>query len=113
MKLKCLLFALCSIPMLGHCDPANEALIATAYSQGMVVYDSCILIPPVTKPQKAICAAFYQTYNTALQAVNAPFPLVVSLDPSPYDWSSYDICRYETAHLIFTPLTFPVCPTLP
>ena len=96
-----------------NADPIDEALILAASSAGNKVYFGCIVTPPVTSAQKAICAGLYTTYNTALRAVNATLPLVPSLDPDPYAWSPYDICRYETGHIVFgNQLSLPYCPTI-
>lgn len=91
----------------------SEAQLLAARSAGNTVYRKCILIPPVTKPQIAICKGLDSAYNSALSALNAPFPLVVSTSPSMYSWSPYDICRYEPSHFVFPPEGFPVCIALP
>jgi hypothetical protein len=108
--MKYLLIALIGIGAI-NADPVDEALVLAAQVAGRQVYFSCIAITPVTAEQQAICAGLYTIYNNALRAVNAPLPLVPSLDPSPYVLSQYDVCRYETGHMIFGHLALPFCTT--
>ena len=96
-----------------YADPVDEGLLTTAKATGAKVYFACIVTPPVNTAKKAICRGLYNSYMAALTAVNAPLPLVVSVDPDPYAWSPYDICRYETGHVVFgEQLSVPYCPTL-
>ena len=88
----------------------DEVLLNIARVKGVAVYTACILNPPSTPAQIAACEAMYLAYVAALQAINAPFPLVRSMSPSLYSWSRYDVCRYETAHFVFNVgLTQPYC----
>lgn len=104
---------LLATPLLGFCDPFDEALMAVAHSDGITVYTTCIVTPPTDPIKEAACLVLYNKFQASLQAVNAPFPIVPSLTPSPYAWSPYDICRYETSHFVFNiTLGFPVCPAL-
>jgi hypothetical protein len=91
----------------------DEALLNIARIKGAAVYTACILSPPSTPAQAAACVALYAVYVASLQAVNAPFPLVISTTPSPYLWSPYDVCRYEPTHFVFNvPVAQPYCPVL-
>ncbi len=91
----------------------DEVLLNVARVKGTAVYTACILTPPSTLAQAAACVALYAVYIASLQAVNAPFPLVISTTPSPYLWSPYDVCRYEPTHSVFNVgLTQPFCPVL-
>lgn len=96
-------------------DPVDEALLTTAKVTGTTIFASCILTPPVdpTGSQQAMCVGLYATYVAKEQALNTPLPLMIAKDPSPYAWSPFDICRFETGHLIFGKKTeVPYCPTV-
>lgn len=95
-------------------SPMDKAVLASAYSQGVTIYHTCIVPPPSDPTTAAYCTTIYTTYVVTLGVLNAPFPLIISLDPSPYVWSPYDICRYEVAHMVFnSPATTPYyCPTI-
>lgn len=95
-------------------SPIDEAVLASAYSQGVTIYHTCIVPPPADPTAAAYCTTIYTAYVVTLGILNAPFPLVVSLDPSPYAMSPYDICKYEVAHMVFnSPATAPYyCPTI-
>lgn len=81
--------------------------------QGNLVYSSCIVIPPKTKPQIAYCKQIYTTYKTYLLAVSSPTPLGVNTTPSPYYWSEFDVCRYDASAFVFdSPLNKPYCPSI-
>ena len=96
-----------------YAGPMDEALLAIAKLNGNTVYATCIATPPVSAAQQATCASLYKTYIASLTAVNSPLPLVISLDPDPYISSHYDICKYETGHMLFdAPLVQPYCPTI-
>ena len=91
----------------------NEAMLIAATTQGTAVYATCIATPPVSADQVATCTALYGKYIATLTVLNAPLPLVLSLDPDPYVLSPYDICKYETGHIVFgTQLAIPYCPSL-
>lgn len=96
-----------------HADMiTNEALLALAKTQGTNVYHECILTPPVTPQQKAFCSALYAVYKIYITALNTPYPLVIAVEPDPYSWSPYDICRYEVGHMVFGDEGIePYCPT--
>ena len=95
-------------------DPiADEALLATTKRAGVKVYWACIVAPPVTEAQKEICSGLYGTYIASLTALNTPLPLVLSIDSDPYEGNPYDICRYETGHIVFGDQDIqPYCPTI-
>ncbi|MDQ5921821.1 MAG: hypothetical protein QG673_1880 [Pseudomonadota bacterium] len=91
----------------------DETLLLAAKTQGSNVYYACIVTPPVTPQQQAYCSGLYVTYMVNITALNAPYPLVVSLDPDPYAWSPYDICKYEVGHMIFgDEFITPYCPSI-
>lgn len=92
----------------------DEAMVTLANKQGIAVYDLCIAKPPVKPDAIAACATLYTTYVATLDVVNAPLPTVPSIDPSPYSWSPFDICRYEVAHMVFNLVaaTPYYCPTV-
>jgi len=114
--MKNFLIILCTI-LSGNCFAViidGEALLISAKTQGTTVYFSCIVTPPVTPAQQATCLALYTTYAATLTALTLPLPMVMSLDPDPYLWSPYDICRYEAGHIVFgDAVIIPYCPTLP
>jgi len=111
---KLMLTILMISPLVGFCDPINEALMAVSHVEGNTVYTMCILTPPTGNPVKeAACLLLYNKYNASLLSVNSGLPLIPSIDPSPYAWSPYDICRFEPAHFVFSiEYGFPVCPTI-
>jgi len=91
----------------------DEAMLASAATQGSAVYYNCIVTPPISAEQQAICAALYAKYVATLAVLNAPYPLIPSLDPDPYAWSPYDICRFEAGHIVFgMQLAVPYCPSI-
>ena len=103
-----------SIPAYVIASPADIAVLASAYAQGVNIYHACIVPPPIEPDAIAYCTTTYAVYVATLTALNAPLPITVSLDPSPYSWSPYDICRYEVAHMVFNSITqYPYyCPTV-
>ena len=113
-SIKKLLFALIAIATTNvFAGPIDEAMYVAARTQGTVVYTTCIVTPPVTAAQQATCASLYKTYIVTLTALNIPYPLTMSLDPDPYLWSPYDICKYETGHIVFgDQLLIPYCPSI-
>ncbi len=95
-------------------DALNEGLLASAKATGTTIYFSCILTPPTSDEQTAYCIAMSAVYKAKSQTLNAPLPLMIGKDPSPYSWSPYDICRFEVGHLIFGKQSeVPYCPTAP
>lgn len=91
----------------------DEALLVSTISQGTNIFYTCIVVPPVTPHQNALCASLYSGYITSLTTLNEPYPLILSVDPDPYAWSTYDVCRYETEHTIFgNQGVQPYCPTV-
>lgn len=94
--------------------PADEALVASAYAQGVNIYNTCIATPPVDPDLVTYCTSIYTVYVVTLSSVNAPLPILPAIDPSPYVWSPYDICRYEVAHMVFNSITQSpyYCPTI-
>lgn len=92
----------------------NEVLLVSAKGAGELVYNSCILNPPVTDAQKESCNSIYSKYVEILQLVNTSSPLLISKTPSAYGWSPYDICRFEVGGLVFSKQNqIPYCQTLP
>ena len=107
----CLFLAISSIEC--YANTPDEVLLQAAKSSGITVYHACIETPPVTAEQVAVCTNLYGNYVTALTTVNMPEKLIPSIDPDPYAWSPYDICRYETGHIVFgDQLSLPYCPTV-
>ena len=94
--------------------PLDETLVNLAQAQGITIYHSCIDPPPADPNTVAYCNSIYIIYLSELTVINTPFPIVPSLDPSPYSWSPYDICRYEVANMIFNEITQSpyYCPVL-
>jgi hypothetical protein len=88
---------------------ANEALLISCQSVGHVLFVSCVVVPPADSTQAAICAVLYAKYMACSTALNAPMPMIPSLDPDPYKISPYSPCRYEVGHVIL----FDICPNLP
>lgn len=94
-------------------NPIDEAFVASAKVNGVIVYNSCVLIPPATPQQQTWCTGVYAKYINSLQIVNSPLPLLFSTTPSAYSWSPFDICRYETSHFVFdNPAVLPYCPSV-
>lgn len=79
----------------------QEALLQEVKLSGVLVYTSCIVIPPTTVSQNTNCANLYLNYTTKLETLNMPLPLNLNRELSPYNLSPYDICRYEIAKLVF------------
>ena len=109
---KLLLVTLLTSIVYCYADPASEALIAVAKAKGQVVYSACIVTPPIEPDQIAFCTTAYAIYLSSLQAVNAPLPIAPALTPSPYAWSPYDLCRFETSHFVFNAPGQPYCPAV-
>lgn len=95
-------------------SPIDEAELISAYNQGVTIYHTCIVPPPSDPTTAAYCSTIYTIYVATLATLNAPFPIIVSIDPSPYAWSPYDICKYEVAHMVFNSVTQApyYCPTV-
>jgi hypothetical protein len=108
------LFIICCMTVVTvFADPSNEVLLTSSHEQGTHIYQTCIVTPPVTASQKALCAGLYSTYMSSLTKLNSAYPLTPTINPDPYSWSQYDICRYETSHAVFgDQLTVPYCPTV-
>jgi hypothetical protein len=93
--------------------PISEAPLLLSKGKGIIVYTTCILTPPTTPEQITICTALYAVYVASLQVLNAPLPLIPSIIPSPYAWSSFDVCKYEPTHFVFNfPGMQPYCPAI-
>lgn len=92
-------------------DSKDEMLLRMSQSEGLIVYNSCILNPPKEANQAAICTGLYTKYINTLTLLNAPKVLVLNPKISPYSSSTYDICRFEAATLIFgDKFNQPYCP---
>ena len=92
----------------------DEIIMAKTRTQGRLVYTTCIVTPPLTPPQQAYCGSIYASYVSSQQALNAPLPLMLAMDQSPYSWSQYDVCRYEPSQMAFdNPVVQPFCPSVP
>lgn len=92
---------------------SDEAFVEMAKQRGTYVYYTCILTPPISSDQEALCFTLYTRYVDSLKLLNSAYPLVVSTDPSPYTISPYDVCKYETGHIVFgNKLVKPYCPSL-
>ncbi len=88
-------------------DPVNEAsnlvLLAVTKSIGQTIYQQCILKPPATPDQIATCTDLYvKKYLPNEVLLTLPNVIKPALELSPYVNSSYDICRNETGHIIFS-----------
>jgi hypothetical protein len=93
------------------CFAFSEASLINSQVKGKLVYSSCIIKPPTTPAEVTYCNKIYSSYVISLQAVSAPSPVSVSIMPSPYSSSPFDICKYEPAHFVFNSiLTQPFCP---
>lgn len=114
MKLKyiTLSFLIINIQLSYAVDP-SDAAIMLAKKKGNAVYTSCVLTPPVTKPQITYCETIYNVYKAALSAVAAPTPISINPNPSMTSYSPYDPCRYDAAVFVYTnPTSIPYCPSL-
>lgn len=93
---------------------ADEALLDLAKTEGLAIYTTCIVTPPANSEQQAACVSAYSAYLVTLTSLNAPYPLIISTDLSPYRLSPYDICKYEVAHIVFgDTVSVPNCPSIP
>ncbi len=81
--------------------PIDEALLDSAYGQGVNIYNTCIAIPPVSPQAVSYCTTIYSVYVATLTELNAPYALVSVTNVSPYAWSPFDICRYEVTQMVF------------
>ena len=88
-------------------NPVDEALLVKCQLLGHSVYYSCIATPPLTSEQQSYCLSIYSQYNAELVLLNVPYPLLPTHEPSPFSWSPYDVCRYETAFMVL----FDLCPS--
>lgn len=89
---------------------ANEPLLATTISLGNEIYVTCILTPPVSASQQAVCAAKYATYLVNIQTLHIDMfkglnTVMLPGAPDPYLWSPYDVCRFDMGNLIL----FNIC----
>lgn len=110
MKNKIILSSLFLIALTAYAE-IGDVELKSAQKAGNVVYVSCILVPPLTKPQIAYCNKLYSKYVSQLGAVAAPAILGLSQEKSPYSISPYDVCRYDAAHFVFNnPAVVPFCP---
>jgi hypothetical protein len=81
---------------------SDTALTATAHGQAQSIKSGCIDSPPITPWQISWCTSTYGSYTANLQTLNLPYPISTSTDGyvSPYSWSPYDICRFETGRVV-------------
>jgi hypothetical protein len=98
-------FLIMLLPIIAFANPIHETtsaiLLIKLKGLGDIIYQQCILTPP--SPQQAIaCGNLYSDYNNYEMEITLPNPVIKSLDESPYASSSYDICRNETGHVIFS-----------
>lgn len=110
MKNKIIFSSLLLVALTAYAEISDVELKA-AQKTGKIVYTSCILVPPLTKPQIAYCSKLYSKYVSQLGAVAAPAILGLSQEKSPYFISPYDVCRYDASHFVFNnPAGIPYCP---
>jgi len=80
----------------------DELLLANCHLQGHTVYNLCIKSVPAKE-----CPDLYANYVGCLHKLNLPYRMKISRDSSPYSYSPYDICKFETAHIVVLDL----CPS--
>lgn len=107
----CMGLLLVAVSMLNYAAvlPIDEAMLLVCQQVGSSLYNSCVATLPVNPDQTAACGTLKASYLACLQALNAPYPLVPSLDPDPYVDNLFTPCTYETGHLVLP----SICPTLP
>ncbi|MBY0379090.1 MAG: hypothetical protein K2P99_01675 [Burkholderiales bacterium] len=105
-------FLIWLLPSLLFANPViDEALLISAQTYGSNLYVHCIVTPPTTSEQYAICTSLKFGYKSSILALYGNYPPIVSLTPSPYAWSVYDVCSDEMSKLIFpVPSVSPYCP---
>ncbi len=86
-----------------------SVLLLVCQTNGIGLYNQCVVTPPVTPQQISACTTLKSTYLLCLQQLNLPYPLINSLDPDPYSGTPFTPCTYETGHLILP----GICLTLP
>jgi hypothetical protein len=79
----------------------DQAVMNNAKYVGTDIYHSCIINIPITPEQVAECDEKKIRYEKLLETLNEPLPLILTLYPSEYSRSIYDVCRYEISHLVF------------
>lgn len=107
MKKYFLLLYLASTTSVYGVSTINNVLLLKCQTLGHLIFNSCIVVPPTTIEQTAYCTTIYLSYNSCLQLLNNPLPMIITREPSPFTWSPYDICRFEPANLAM----FDLCPS--
>ncbi len=90
-------FSTCSLAI-----AVSDALVIGCRVEAEGIVAACIIIPPVTPEQEALCLELYTNYRACLVSLQEPLPLSVNKAGyiSPYAESPYDICKWEVARLI-------------
>lgn len=100
------------LPLLSFASSAiDEVLLISAQTYGRSLYIHCIVTPPTTTEQYAVCTSLQLSYKSSILALYGSNSPIASSTQSPYVWSVYDVCGDEMSKLIFPiPTIAPYCP---
>jgi len=88
---------------------ADEALLISCQATGHALFINCVIKLPIKPDDVASCVALKTTYVICLSRLNAPYPLMMAIDPDPYSSNPFSPCYYETGHVAL----YDICPSIP
>lgn len=90
-------------------NAVDESVLLSCQATGHTLYSSCVVKPPSTPDEVAVCGTLKTTYLICLTKLTIPYLLTPSLETDPYSYSPFTPCGFETGHLIL----FDICPNSP
>ena len=79
---------------------AGVALLSVCRGLGHSLYFTCVVNPPKTKEEHALCISKKASYTMCLAKINRPYILTKAMDLDLYSYSLFSPCKYETGHLV-------------
>lgn len=90
-------------------DPMEPVLLS-CQATGHSLFYMCVIKPPTTPAEAAVCSSLLAKYTTCSIALNQPCAMQISVDPpDPYSWSPFSPCRFEVQRVIL----WDICPNTP
>ena len=79
---------------------AGAALFNICRGLGHSLYFTCIVNPPKTKEEYAVCISKKAGYEMCLIKINKPYRLTNAMDPDLYSYSPFSPCKYDAGRLV-------------
>ena len=79
---------------------ADAALLSVCRGLGHSLYFTCVVNPPKTKEEFAVCISKKSSYEACLATINRPYRITKAMDPDLYSYSQFSPCKYDAGHLV-------------